>query len=215
MHRLQKNRSQAGLPRGRAAGKAVNTEDEDRIAETIRLQETYTQTIISLPSMTVAMDARERVSVENRNTAYQVMVEARLSSADRYGNRHTQTINFCQKNKEVQAPRPPARECGSQASTFDIYDEYSRRNDANNDVDGADLGSSPDGQMSSAANGSSGLNASERKMAEFVKVSRVSFMAGGRRPTQHNSTCHAGGPRFARLPVGSGRQIALRRWRVP
>lgn len=179
--KLKKAKSLAALNAkgGKAGGRAGGNQEEDgHVMDLLKLQETPTVFMLNMPGIMVAVDARERGPVEDRNMRFKSMLEGRTQSADRLEARHTQTINLVQKHKEIQAARPAVRECGSQASNYDIYDEYScRGGDGGNEWDYAgDPAAAP--APGAAPETSSPLmsllpntNQVAKKIEEYVKVS--------------------------------------------
>ena len=102
------------------------SEDEEKLVESIKLTETTTITLLSLPGMVVASDAKERQGLQVRNERYEALLcERAKGHHDHIGTRHTQTIGVSQKSKEMQAvPLATTKDCGCLTTTFDIYDEY-------------------------------------------------------------------------------------------
>lgn len=182
---------------GKAAGRAAAVaaqEDDGHVMEPVRLSETATTLVLNLPGLVVAQDARERAEVEGRNTRLHQMLENRASSSDLLEARHSQTINLVQKHKEIQAARPAVRECGCQASVYDIHDEYSNRLveagsewDAPADQQQAAQQAAQQMQSTGAlvdghgllASITSNTNLAAKRVEEYVKVSQ---------PVSHTST---------------------------
>jgi hypothetical protein len=150
---------------GARAGRGKVAEDEGSLMEAVRLQETPTMMLLVQTSLSIAIDAPERSTVEARNTAYGKLLESRLHAADRFGSRHVQTLNPCEKNKEVQAARPAVRECACQASTFEIFDETVGAEDVVDAEGGVDLMDVQHGIINSG-----NARLAEKKIEEYVKV---------------------------------------------
>jgi hypothetical protein len=67
--------------------KAWASEEYERVPESIKLIETTTEIIFSLPGLCVAIDAKERNAIEGRNNSYAAKVASRAGAADRFMNR--------------------------------------------------------------------------------------------------------------------------------
>jgi WD40 repeat protein len=117
----------AGLP-GLSKEKTEPTAADFETPVMMQLNETATVTMLHIPGKCVAQDTREHVDVTEKNRIYQELIEAR-SGSDLYVERHAQTFNFAQKNKEVMAAPPATRSTGCIATTWDIYDSYENDGD--------------------------------------------------------------------------------------
>lgn len=90
--KLSKNRS---AMIGRSVKNALNpnakagaSEGYERVPESIKLTETATEIIFSLPGLCIAIDAKDRNTIEARNNSYAAKVANRAGAADRFINRY-------------------------------------------------------------------------------------------------------------------------------
>mmetsp|Transcript_94939 Transcript_94939/g.207646 ORF Transcript_94939/g.207646 Transcript_94939/m.207646 type:complete len:883 (-) Transcript_94939:203-2851(-) len=90
----------------------------------IILAETETETLLSFPSLCVAVDSPLHASVFARNKAYDDLCASKADS-DQYRDQHVQTLNQPHKSKEVWAPAPSQETVEVSANGWDIYDTFS------------------------------------------------------------------------------------------
>jgi WD40 repeat protein len=114
--------------KGLSKEKTEPTAEDFETLVMMQLNETPTVTMLHIPGKCVAQDTREHVDVTEKNRLYEELIEAR-SGSDLYVERHAQTFNFAQKNKEVMAAPPATRSTGCIATTWDIYDSYENDGD--------------------------------------------------------------------------------------
>lgn len=96
------------------------TEEEKDEMIGLSLQETETITLIHIPSLRVSDNSEEAAQVVQRNQAYQDLLQSHKSGGDSYIPRHSQTVNFATKNKDVHAVPDPTRDAGCVASSWAI-----------------------------------------------------------------------------------------------
>jgi len=89
----------------------------------IILAETETETLLSFPSLCVALDNPSSASVTARNKAYDELCSSKADS-DQYRDQHAQTLNNPHKAKEVWAPPPSQESVEVSANGWDIYDTF-------------------------------------------------------------------------------------------
>ena len=108
----------------RVRSSAMNAAAAQRLEEgvvVVHLSESETQILLALPSRVISTDVREAKEVEERNKAYEAIVEAH-KNPDGFCARLTQTVNCPQKSQNDMAAPNPSQETGCQATGFDIAD---------------------------------------------------------------------------------------------
>ena len=104
-----------------AKGGTNQAKNEDEVV--ITLTETKTDFLLDIWGSAVPNDFPQYQKIQKRNEAYKKVLEKRAQgAADNLNERHTQTINFAQKTKVVEAKPPVMTEMSCQASEWDIYD---------------------------------------------------------------------------------------------
>lgn len=89
----------------------------------IILAETETETLLTFPSLCVALDNPMSATISARNKAYDELCVAKADSAQ-YREQHVQTLNHPHKAKEVWAPPPSQESVEVAANGWDIYDTF-------------------------------------------------------------------------------------------
>lgn len=136
-----------------------------------RLSETETFSLLHIPGVRVQQETKEAEEATARNATYQEVCSTFLKgSADMFGHRHTQTLNWAQKNKEVTAAPPATRDAGCVATTWDIYDSFAAEEVALN-ADAADLEM---GGKDKRADPKAGMTELERQVDEVVAAALAS-----------------------------------------
>lgn len=87
----------------------------------IVLQETQTEFMLEIPSVTVAGDSEEAKVVEEANRRYSKLLAAKIST-DRYADSETQTLELLKKSREVQSRVMNTATTECQATRWDIAD---------------------------------------------------------------------------------------------
>jgi len=96
------------------------SEDEEYV---ITLTESSTNFLISIVGTQMSNDAPNYNAIKTRNEAYQKVLDGR-DHADNLQERHSQTVNFAQKTKSVQAVPCTTSSVGCQSTDWDIHDAY-------------------------------------------------------------------------------------------
>jgi len=85
------------------------------------LSESKTETLLCIRGNVVAVDAKWKRTVEERNAVYDAMIASKGAS-DKWTDRQAQTLNNAQKDAGVTAKPPTTSSSGCQATVWDIYD---------------------------------------------------------------------------------------------
>mmetsp|Transcript_123302 Transcript_123302/g.299544 ORF Transcript_123302/g.299544 Transcript_123302/m.299544 type:complete len:895 (-) Transcript_123302:131-2815(-) len=102
---------------------AVLSKEELERNVDIVLAETETVTLLTFPSLTVALDNPQYTKVVERNKAYDELCSSKADS-DQYREQHAQTLNHPHKSKEVFAAPPSTETVEVNANGWDIYDTF-------------------------------------------------------------------------------------------
>ncbi|GAA6065121.1 dynein axonemal intermediate chain 4 [Tachysurus ichikawai] len=105
------------------------TEDMLDIPVVINLTETENMCFLDIPAVCVSVDSEEAEAVKTRNKAYTELCKSREGN-DLYMERAMQTFNAASKSKEAQSDQIIMVEKGSMATSWDIYDLWFNRNEA-------------------------------------------------------------------------------------
>lgn len=148
--------------------------DELEEPVTLTLTETDTITLLHIPGVKVQQDTPEHDTVSKQNEAYdEVCNTYRKGGGDIAGHRHTQTLNWAQKNKEVMAAPPPTRDAGVMATTWDIHDSFAAE-DTTLAGEAADLEMAGPGKGKESKDDKAGMTDLERQVDEVVAAALAS-----------------------------------------
>ncbi|CAM9382411.1 unnamed protein product, partial [Choristocarpus tenellus] len=121
------------------------TEEDLCAPVTIRLCETPTQMLLEITGSAVAIDLRDYDRYQYEKQEYEKRVAEHVGS-DKYISRHTQSVNWAQKTKEVMAIAATTKDVSCAANTWEIFDEQAKGMDTGAGDEGVygDIGSKTD-----------------------------------------------------------------------
>lgn len=90
---------------------------------TIKIKETKTHILFSMSSVCVSLDSPEHDEVDTNNKTYIKKCQNKLTH-EQFNDQRVQTLNFCQKNKEVMATPPATRDAECMVNNWDIFDSH-------------------------------------------------------------------------------------------
>lgn len=98
------------------------------------IEETETEIILSLPSLTLSNEVRELNILEEKNAKYESLIEAHKNK-DGFSSKPTQTINNPQKHQNDMVAPNASQDFGCQAMAFDILDATKKNTSTSTDGD--------------------------------------------------------------------------------
>lgn len=93
---------------------------EDEVC-VVRISETHTNMILSIPSFISASDTRDAIFVDERNNRYDAII-ASHKNTEGFVSKPTQTFNYALKNQNDMAAPNTFQEFGCQVTTYEIND---------------------------------------------------------------------------------------------
>lgn len=183
------------------AVEAVNTGEPIKLTEaekkeiiTVKITETETFTLLHIPGTKVWLENEElHTAVTLRNEVYQAHLDRVKAEKDMYVQRHAQTFNTSQRNKEIQASPPSTSENGCQITTWDIYDSMQENREEEKKKTGVNISAGL--LQSTAPAGDSKTNLANPAMSSV----KGSFYGGGGSASSFGNAAVGGGGAFGEV----------------